>query len=201
MIKKEKIKTVFRFLSVSILAFSMVAGFVNDSLAKQGDFSIEGFVGLGIGPDDPDFDFGTAFSGGIGVGYEVIDKLQLRADISSPYKWNDDYQGVNMELRNIPLFLGGRYFLPISTNTKLFGELGLSVNFYEAEMQFLGLSVSESETKIGFVPGFGVEFMVTPTLGLGGNLRYHAIKKGLGDSFPDGETSFFSATGMIVYHF
>ena len=130
--------------------------------------------------------------------YEIVDNIQIRADVSF-FKWEDNRTdtdsflgpvtvNVDLEIRNIPIFLGARYFIPISSNARLFGEMGLSVNFLKAtagfELSAMGEtfsgSISDSETKLGIVPGVGIEYMVTPKVGLGAGARYHLISKGTG---------------------
>lgn len=190
--------------SFILLMLLLLTGITSSNVfAKAGDVSIEGFAGIGIGPDDPDFDFGSTFGGGIGFGYEISDNFQLRTDVAY-YKWDDTITdpflgNVKLTLRNIPVFLGGRYYAPLNEKVRIFGELGLGVNFYEAEFKILGTSISESETKLGVIPGIGIEVMMTPRLGLGASARYHAISKGVGD-FDDGETSHVSTVVLINYH-
>jgi hypothetical protein len=196
-----------KWISVILLTLFIMVGLVSNAFAKQGDFYLEGFVGIGTGADDEEIDFGTEIGGGVGFGYEVVDNLQLRADISY-YKWSEDAvvlgQNANEELRNIPVFLGGRYLFPITPNFKLFGELGLSVNFLKIKASAYGpmiwFSASESETKLGGVPGVGGYFMMTPQLGLGIGLRYHFIDKGIGD-VDSVRSRFFSAEALITYQF
>ena len=57
-----------------------------------------------------------------------------------------------------------------------------------------------SDTKIGGAAGLGAEFMVTPQLGLGIDLRYHLISDGVGDATA-AKPSFFSAAALIAYHY
>ena len=203
-----------KWVAWGVLTCFLLASMVPNASAKEGDVTVEGFAGIGVGPDDPDFDFGSTFSGGIGFGYEIKDNIQIRADVSF-FKWEDMIKDIpflgpltvdmDLEIRNVPVFVGARYFIPIASNARLFGELGLSMNFLKATMDFdfsaMGetFSISESDTKLGVVPGLGIEYMVTPKVGLGAGARYHIISKGVGD-FEGGKTSFFSAVGLINYH-
>lgn len=206
-------KEMLKWVSVSLFTLFLMAGITPGVFAKQGDVTVEGFVGIGTGPDDEEIDFGTGVGGGAGFGYEVVDNLQLRADLSF-FKWKSDELSltdpdfgtlkVTEDLRNIPIFLGGRYFFPVAPRFRPFVELGVSVNLLKvkADVELFGtsVSVSESATKIGVVPGVGVELMVTPQLGLGVDLRYYLIGKGIGDA-DTVKPSFFSAAAMIAYHF
>lgn len=138
---------------VILVCVNMCTLILNAS-AKQGDFNIEGFAGVGFGPKDQDTDanFGSTFGGGGGIGYEVVDDLQLRADFSF-FKWNKKITGifrtcpnpfvggcgdssgtVEEELQNIPLFLGGRYLFRVNPKVTPFIDLGISVNFLKAEL-------------------------------------------------------------------
>lgn len=197
-------KIIVNCVLISFLSFFMIISLSTSTFAKQGDTSIEGFVGIGRGPDDEEIDFGTEIGGGVGFGYEAIDNFQLQVDISY-YKWSESENVGSIvgteELRNIPLFLGGRLLLPVTPKIKFFGELGLSVNFLKISAKSPGLfSESESKTKIGVVPGIGGYYMVTPQLGLGLGLRYNIIGKGIGDA-DTVEPSYFSANALISYQF
>lgn len=200
-------KSISKWISLILLNLFLMVGLIPNVFAKQGDLYIEGFVGIGTGTDDEEIDFGTEIGGGFGFGYEVADNFQLRTDISY-YNWSEDVivsgQNANEELRNIPVFLGGRYLFSLTPDFKLFGEFGLSVNFLKIKASARGpmvwFSVSESETKLGGVPGIGGYFMMTPHLGLGIGLRYHFIGKGIGD-VDSVKSRFFSVEALITYQF
>ena len=203
-------KTWLKWLSGSLLLFFLVFGLPPLASAEKGDGSVELMLGFGFGPDDPDFKFDTTFGPGIGLGYEVADNFQLRADVSY-FKWDDDATvcdpflgclNLSLDLENLPVFVGGRFLAPLTDDIQLFAELGLSANFMKAEMTDVdsGATISESETKIGIVPGLGIEFRFSPQIGLGANVRYNLISKGVGD-FDEGGTSFLSAAALVAYHF
>ena len=155
---------------VSLLIFFWVSMVHASAYEQEGDSSIEGSVGIGVG---------------IGFGYKV-DNEQLRIDIRY-YKWENS----NIQ-HNISVFLGGRKYVLSTPKVKPFLEFGLSLNFFRAE--------SEKETKVAAVPGLGLEYMVSPRLGLGVDLRHHFMDKGVGE-FTEGKTSFSSAAATIGYHF
>lgn len=202
-------KVWLKWLSGSLLLFFFVFGFTPQASAEKGDGSMELMLGFGFGPDDPDFEFDSVFGPGIGLGYEISEQAQLRADVSY-FKW-DDTGTVSIplvgtfnrssELRNIPIFVGGRFLSPLTDYIRLFAELGLSVNFLKVEQTDPALGTdSESETKLGLVPGLGIEFRLAQKVSLGANVRYNLITKGVGD-FDEAGTSFLSAAALVGYHF
>lgn len=194
---------------IGLAAFILLIGTVSPASAAEGDFSAEFMGGLGFGPDDPDFDFGVKFGPGLGFGYEVNEYIQLRTDVSY-FKWTDDATVCNsggcprlsFHLRDIPIFLGGRLFLPVIPDARLFGELGVSLDIMKAELSGGGGSgsLSDSKLKVGLVPGLGFDFMVTPDVSLGLNARYHLLSKGVGE-FEEGGTTFFSVAVLAAYYF
>lgn len=203
-------KALLEWLSGTLLLFFLVFGVASHASAAKGDGSAELMLGFGFGPDDPDFEFGNTFAPGIGLAYEVVDNVQLRTDISY-FKWDDSAQVCDpftgcadrsLKLTNMPVFAGGRFLAPLTDHIQLFAELGLSFNFLKAKQSdaATGTTVSESEMKLGLVPGLGIEFRLSPQFGLGANVRYDLIAKGVGD-FKEGGTSFMSASLLAAYHF
>jgi opacity protein-like surface antigen len=192
----------------SFLLFLFVFGPVPFASAEKGDLSTELMLGFGFGPDDSSFPYDTSFGPGVGAGYEIADGVQLRVDISY-FQW--EASGTvsdplfapstrSAKLRNIPIFAGGRFFAPLNNNIHLFAELGVSANFLELKETdpVLG-TVSQTETKLGLIPGLGIEFRLSPNIGLGANVRYNLIAKGVGD-FKEAGTSFLSAAGLVTYY-
>lgn len=190
-------------LFFSFLTFFIVMSHTTQASAEQGELSVEFAGGISIGPGDPGFDFGTTLTGGVGVGYMVNDDIQILGDIRH-FRWEDDFnaalfRNINLKLQNIPVFLGERYFVSANENVRVFVELGLSVNHYKAEFRISGVSKSESEVKIGFVPGVGIKVMVTDQIGVGVNGRYYYTSDGVG-GLGVGKTNSLSIAGLISYH-
>src|SRR5581483_4312892 len=203
-------RDLLQWFSGSLLLFFLMFGPASQASAEKGDGSVELMLGFGFGPDDPDFKFGNTFGPGVGLAYEVVDNFQLRTDISY-YKWDDSAQVCDpflgcsdrsLKLTNMPVFIGGRFLAPLTNHIQLFAELGLSLNFLKAKESdaATGATVSQSELKPGVVPGLGIEFRLSPQIGLGANVRYDLITKGVGD-FKEGGTSFLSASLLAAYHF
>jgi len=201
-----------------LILLVVLAGFSREAHADMGTFSIEGIVGFGTGPEDDltGIDFGTAIGGGAGAGFELIDNLQLRVDVSF-FQWSEEETAVfsdpilgtfsatlEQELQNIVIFFGGRYFISIAPKVRPYLELGLSANLLEEDdtISISGIGsagFSESETKIGVVPGGGVEVMVTSSLGVGAGIRYHLIGEDIGD-FEGIDPSFFNVFAFASLH-
>lgn len=203
-------QNLLKWLSGSLLLFVVVVGLSPIASAEEGDGTVELMLGFGFAPDDPDFKFDTAFGPGVGLGYEFSDGIQLRTDVSY-FKWDDSAtacdifgacDSLSLELRNIPVFVGGRFFAPLTERLHLFAELGLSINFLEVSLTDTasGIKGSDSQTKLGLVPGLGIEFQLSEEFSVGANVRYNLIAKGVGD-FDEGTTSFLSAAALLGYHF
>jgi hypothetical protein len=203
-------KALLQWLSGSFLVFLLVFGLLSQASAAKRDGSVELMLGVGFGPDDPDFEFGNTFGPGVGLAYEVVDNFQLRTDISY-FKWDDSAtvcppfnpcSDRSLKLTNMPVFAGGRFLAPLTDHIQLFAELGLSFNFLKAKLSdaTTGDTISESEMKLGLVPGLGIEFRLSPQVGLGANVRYNLMTKGVGD-FKEGGTSFLSTALLAAYHF
>lgn len=186
-------RAMIKLVLISLLIFLWVILLSPRAYAQEGQPFIEGSAGIGIGPDDPDSYFGTTFSGGMGLGYKVDDE-ELRLDISY-YKWKD-----SIALRNVSVFFGGRHYFLATSSVIPFLEFGMSLDFFDAELEVSGTSISDSEIKIGAVPGYGLKYMISPRLGLSIDLRRHIIVKGVGQ-FTEGKTSFSSAAAAISYYF
>lgn len=143
------------FVLAFMLIFFDICASALDVSAKQGNFSIEAFAGGGFGPEDQDTgaNFGSTLGGGVGVGYEVVDNLQLRADLGL-YKWKDKVAGtfrtcpnpyvggcgnssgtIEEKLQNMPLFIGGRYLFRVNPKVTPFVDLGASLNFQKAKQE------------------------------------------------------------------
>lgn len=203
-LKKGVLKWSLVGLALFILSIAVPAS------AQEGEFSAEFMGAIGLGPDDPDFQLRSTFAPGVGIGYNVDEYIQLRADVSY-FKWKDaatvcrsGCSTFSLHLQDIPIFLGGRFFLPLDpfvAGVRLFGELGLSANLMKAEFSNdSGGGLSDSKLKIGIVPGIGVDFRVAPSVSIGLNGRYHVLSKGVGE-LKEGGTSFFSVAVLAAYDF
>jgi hypothetical protein len=129
---------------------------------------------------------GTTVGLGAGLSMDISDrvhlsdkkaKLQLRGDINY-YNWDYDVFGINLSVTRVPIFVGGRYFLPIQGSSKVdvYVEGGLELSFdnVETAVPFFG-KVSESDINLGVTPGVGIEIPLQNSLVLGANARYHLI--------------------------
>jgi opacity protein-like surface antigen len=130
---------------------------------------------------------GTTVGLGAGLSVDISDrvhlsdkkaKLQLRGDINY-YNWDYDVFGINLSVTRVPVFVGGRYFLPIQGSSKVdvYVEGGLELSFdnVETALPFGIGKVSSSDINLGVTPGVGIEFPLQNNLVLGANARYHLI--------------------------
>lgn len=144
---------------------------------------------IGIG-SEPASSLGSTF--GLRVGFqdkflkifssasnnEFTQALQFRADISY-FNWKTDIAGASLKYRRVPVFVGGRYFIPVDLGgANLFSDGGVEVSFDSAEVCVSGLgcgSASASEINAGLAAGIGVEVPVDEKFTLGADLRWHLI--------------------------
>jgi len=137
------------------LTLAVLSGQDRIAFAGQGEVSLEGFGGGGVGPEDGSFgvNFNSAIGGGAGIAYEVVENLQLEMDVAY-YRWGKAGGGsvtawtcntligidcgatsgtVDEKLSDTPIFLGGRYLFHLNNMISPFLELGLTANILEAK--------------------------------------------------------------------
>ena len=175
---KKAIITLLLVLSLGLCATPALAG------------EIDAAIGIGT---EPAARLGSTF--GLRVGFqdeflkifssasnnEFTQALQFRADISY-FSWKKDIAGVSLKYRRVPVFVGGRYSIPVELGSAaLFSDGGVEVSFDSAEVCVGGLgcaSTSASEMNVGLAAGIGVEVPFDEKITLGADLRWHLIADG-----------------------
>jgi len=210
--------------AVAALAAAAVLGAV--PVAQGGGFVIEGFGGIGTGPKTGNRDFDRKFGGGGGIGYRVTDQFQVLADVAA-FKWEGDTTitrtspgiifclgslcfslpggtttvTLTETLKNTPVFLGGRYYL-FSGSIRPFVEAGVGINVLEYTAVAGSGSPDEfKKTKIGAIPGAGVEFKLGKNAALGARGRYYWVGKGLDSDTEGVEAAFLSGQAYVAFRF
>lgn len=113
---------------------------------------------------------------------------------------------IHQELKTTPVFVGGRYFFrPREKKVRPFFEAGLGINPVKVEYtttpQGRSATVAEEKgTKIGGIPGAGLEFKASKSIGIGVGARYYLVPKGVGGD-EEANASFFAGTASLVIHF
>jgi len=210
--------------AVAAIAVAAVLGAV--PVAQGGGFVIEGFGGIGTGPKTFRQDFDSKFGGGGGIGYRVTDHFQVLADVAA-FKWEGDSTFTRTSagfifclgnlcfsvpgstttviltetVKNTPVFLGGRYYL-LSGNIRPFLEAGVGINLLKyTAVENSGSPAEFKKTKIGAIPGAGVEFKLGKNAALGARGRYYWVGKGLDSDTEDVESAFFSGQAYVAFRF
>jgi opacity protein-like surface antigen len=172
----------------ALITLSMTApAFAKAGTSTSQDTEIDGSVVLATAPASG-FDTGLGITVGAGTTLPHIDKnLQGRVDISY-FTWSASQFGVDVSYTRIPLLFSGRYFVPTRDNRlKVYIQGGLELSFDKVEaaitlpsppFAFGTVKESSSETRIGLVPGAGIEYKLSPTLGLVVDARWHIITDG-----------------------
>ncbi len=173
-----------RILGIAV-AVCLVTVFSGNAFAagKSGrnGMALDGTLSIGT---EPASGFGDTLGLGFGMSLDLTrdlgvttGKLMGRADITY-YQWDASEFGVDVSYTRVPIFLGGRFYLPMESRTPfdiyLEGGLEFSFDKAEANVPFLGKR-SESELHIGITPGAGIELPLSDTLYVGGSIRLHMI--------------------------
>ncbi len=139
------------------------------SRAATGDMTIGGKLGFTTSP-------APGLGAGIGLifvsfAYQFLDKIPPRGDDGLEgvgeigyFNWSGSGATVN----NVPLFLMARYFYTVAPDLRAFGQAGFSLNFWS--------DPGGSETDLGFASGVGVEYLFTPEMGVGGEMRLNVVR-------------------------
>jgi hypothetical protein len=153
---KRSLKTAFL-----VAAVTMCTAAFSPAFAKQGEMAAEisGDVAT-----EPAGNLGATAGFTAGFGYEIVDDLQLRGDISY-YRWTDG----GFDFDRVPLVIGARKYFPTPLRElKAFGQGGLEISFDDTSFK--------DETNAGVALGGGVEYGIAPHFSIGSDIRFHFIK-------------------------
>ena len=182
----------FFVLSVVVLAGLLLSGNAFAAKASSGaKTEIDGMLSIATDPSVGGYggSFGTTLGIGAGIGFDLSDSLKPntgkifgRADINY-FNWDETFWGTSLTYRRIPIFVGGRYYLPTSGgNVNVFVEAGLEFSFDKQDVAvpvfFFGgaLKSSRSDLNLGITPGVGIEVPLSNEgLFIGGDARWHII--------------------------
>jgi opacity protein-like surface antigen len=181
--KRIEIITLAAFITLSMTA----PAFAKAGTSSSQDTEVDGSFVLATAPA-AGFDTGFGVTFGAGTILNQIDRnLQGRVDISY-LTWSASQFGVDVSYTRIPFLFSGRYFIPTRDNRlKVYIQGGLELSFDKVEaaitlpsppFAFGTVKESSSETRIGLVPGAGIEYKLSPTLGLVADGRWHIITDG-----------------------
>jgi hypothetical protein len=172
--------------TIMVAVVAMVALLYGNAFAAKASSSsnkteVDGMLSLA---SDPVSGFGTTLGLGAGIGFDLSDSLHPstgrlfgRADINY-YDWSGDFWWTGLSYTRIPIFVGGRYYVPASgSNVDVFVEAGLELSFDHYDTAwFPGWKYSKSELNIGITPGAGIEIPISSDgLFIGGDARWHLI--------------------------
>ena len=142
---------------VSVAALTLCAAAFSPAFAKQGEKSVEISGDIAT---EPAGNVGATAGFTAGVGYEIMDDLQVRGDLSY-YSWDG--------FERIPIVVGARKYFPTPfRELKAFGQGGLEVSFDNSD--------ADDDTRVGVNLGGGVEYTIAPRFTIGSDLRFHVIK-------------------------
>jgi hypothetical protein len=178
--KRMAIITFAAFITLGMTA----PAFAKVGSSTSGGAEIDGSVVLATAPASG-FDTGFGVTVGGGAMLPQIDRnLQGRIDISY-FKWTASEFGFDLSYTRIPLLFSGRYYVPARDNRlKVYVQGGLELSFDKVEAAVPAfvppfgvgtVKASSSETRLGIVPGIGIEYKLSPTLGLVADARWHII--------------------------
>jgi hypothetical protein len=145
----------------------------------QGDLDNEGSIVENSGGLRAAFGYTVAHNVSIHGAFRYV-LVQLDGDVP------DDYSAWYYDIG-----VGGRYTFPVAQNLRIFGELEL---LFATVGEDDG-NDSSSDSGFGFDLAGGAYFLLSPSIGLGGQLRYSAasIEVGEGDFTVDVDVDWFAA--------
>jgi hypothetical protein len=203
--KRIAIITLAAFITLSLTA----PAFAKAGTTTSQNMEVDGSVVLATAPA-AGFGLGLGVTVGAGAMLPQINKnLQGRFDISY-FTWSASEFGADVSYTRIPLLFSGRFIVPTQdSRLKVYVQGGLELSFDKAEFAiplpsppfaFGTVKGSSSETRIGLVPGAGIEYKLSPTLGLVADTRWHIItdsyftvQAGLASHFEAARPSLFTA--------
>ncbi len=176
-----------RIFAVMLVA-TLLCGSAFAAQASGAKTEVDGMLSVG---SDPVSGFGTAVGIGAGIGFDLSDSLRVssgklfgRADINY-FNWSDTEFGTSLNYTRVPIFLGGRYYVPMSGSpVDIFLEAGLEISFDSVETAvpifappfFGAVKQSENNLNVGISPGIGIEVPISNNgLFVGADARWHLI--------------------------
>ena len=176
-------------IMVVILLASLLCGNAFAAKASTGaKTEVDGMLSIA---SDPVSGFGTTLGIGAGIGFDLSDSLKPssgklfgRVDINY-FSWDETVFGTSLNYTRVPIFVGGRYYLPTSgSQIALFLEAGLEFSFDSVDAAvpvffppFVGaLKSNSSDLNVGISPGVGIEIPISNDgLFVGADARWHLI--------------------------
>ncbi len=162
---------------VSMVLLGLVAA--SPAFAKEGDKALDLTLDVAT---EPVTGFGSTVGFTVGGGYEIIDNLQARIDLSY-YNWSQDvgfpgFVSESISVTRIPLDLGARYYIqlpPKGLSVYPLAALEISFDSFETALPFGFGKHSVDEVNAGVVMGGGVDYALTKEFSVGANLKGHIL--------------------------
>lgn len=187
-------KVVIVFIAALSLLVMTATAFARTSGSSQGA-EVDASLVLATAPASG-LDTGFGINIGAGMMLPQINRdLQGRVEFSY-FSWSGSTFGVDYTYKRMPIGAGGRFYLPIQSNSlKLYAQGLIELSFDEVEVVVpapLGRygTASESDINFGLVPGFGIELPINQNLGFVADARWHLITD-----------NYFTVQGGLAYHF
>lgn len=136
-------------------------------------------LGVGGGIALPMGDFGDAVKTGFGVNvggkYMLNDNMALGLDLGyHMFSAKEEVDGYDLKFSVIPIAPSFTYYFA-TEGFKPYA--GVNVGFYmgKTKVEYEGVSMSTTETKLGFAPILGFEYALGEKMGLDVNAKYNYI--------------------------
>ncbi len=172
-----------------ILAFAAIVALSFSEASAQ--IQIGGSVGINKLLGDGGEGWKMGLGGGLDGKYFINPNLALGLNIS--YLMHTAEASSDFQLNLTPVLLTGNYFFA-EGGFRPYAGLGLGMYMIKTKISFFGISAESSDSKIGFAPNAGFQYMFNDNLGLDVNLKYHYI-------MTEGEaTTAFGANVGLVYN-
>jgi hypothetical protein len=159
--------------SVGLIA-SCLCLLVASSAAAQADM---GFKGMGVklayvGPEDVDATVGFGVFANLGT---IVPRLSIEPNIGY-WTTSEEEFGTELSVSDFSIGAKAKYGIDVkNSNIEPFFGGGLGLHFLSAEVSGFGMSISDSETKLGLDFGGGVLFPVNPQWQIMTELWYSVV--------------------------
>jgi hypothetical protein len=173
-----------RIMIVTLLAALLCSSAFAATASSGYKTEVDGMLSVG---SDPVGGFGTAVGIGAGVGFDLSGSLKPssgklfgRVDINY-FNWDETVFGTSLNYTRVPIFLGGRYYVPMSGSpVDIFLEAGLEISFDSVDTAvpifFPAFKTTQNDLNVGISPGIGIEVPISNNgLFVGADARWHLI--------------------------
>ena len=173
-----------KIFKVAIVAIAVTTMSVTVNAQQAGDKAAGAFLRLGLydGEGAPNFGIGAKFQ------YNVTDPIRLDGSFTFYFPKKYDFLGGSITNSMWNIDLNGHWLFPLSDQLNLYPLAGLAIAGIKVKGKGDGGSASISDTFVGINLGGGVDYKLSDTLFLNGELKLQTM---------DGGSDLFISAGIV----